>query len=164
MELSLLCGADILIVIKEDTTGLISTYSSQPNSDLLALTFNVPHSEKFTNADVVLIISLQYQQTFKPEKEDKELTTIEIQGTKRKKPTPKFIIEQAPKQTPATQTFKEKLKQKGLGLKVYLDEPATAFKPLDQDKVNSASPLLSVMNVIIIDSSKYKYTKSYSKL
>jgi len=56
MELSLLCGASIVIVIREDVSSKISSYSSQLNSDLLALASIQPHSEKFTNDDVVLIL------------------------------------------------------------------------------------------------------------
>eukprot|EP00826_Nyctotherus_ovalis_P005014 TRINITY_DN11114_c0_g1_i5.p1 TRINITY_DN11114_c0_g1~~TRINITY_DN11114_c0_g1_i5.p1 ORF type:complete len:115 (-),score=9.30 TRINITY_DN11114_c0_g1_i5:481-825(-) len=53
MELSLLCGASIFMVIKEDSSGQVSTYSSQASADLLVLAPTASQSESYTNDDVL---------------------------------------------------------------------------------------------------------------
>jgi len=56
MELSLLCGANVLMIIKEDLDERVTVYSSKDDSDLLALFPRLPISEEYTNADVTLWI------------------------------------------------------------------------------------------------------------
>ena len=65
----------------------------------------------------------------------------------------KFFIKEVPNKIPApyTQTFQEKLKTKGFGLKLSLNQtgiapnPYNHFNTVDQDKKNTASPIFSVI-------------------
>jgi len=66
---------------------------------------------------------------------------------------PKFFIKEMQNKIPAphTQTFQEKLKTKGFGLKLSLNQAGITPNPynhlniVDQDKRNTASPIFSVM-------------------
>ena len=55
MELSLLCGASIVMIIREDSSMQSSMYSSYKDPTLFNLEIAKNCEEKFTNDDVLLI-------------------------------------------------------------------------------------------------------------
>eukprot|EP00826_Nyctotherus_ovalis_P051582 TRINITY_DN6451_c0_g4_i2.p1 TRINITY_DN6451_c0_g4~~TRINITY_DN6451_c0_g4_i2.p1 ORF type:complete len:220 (+),score=35.17 TRINITY_DN6451_c0_g4_i2:247-906(+) len=133
MELSLLCGASIFMVVKEDSSNETIIYSSRPDIDLSS--FDSAPTEKYTNDN--------YQGMFM---EENKGSRKRLQTSKEMKAKPKFFIEKTPKKVKvvALQTFHEKVKQKALGLKISLDPLKLNSKPLNQDRPLSASPMPSM--------------------
>ena len=55
MELSLLCGASIFMIIKEDKSQQIAVYSSDEEINVLSKPIKIEWQEEYTNKDVRLL-------------------------------------------------------------------------------------------------------------
>ena len=106
----------------------------------------------YTNDDVYLPISQQYDRIFISDKTEKNPEKNLIQEKKRVNSELQIATNTVPKkiEMPGIQSFHDKLKQKALGLKVSLEKPLFLPKVSTQEKISSASAILSVRSFYII--------------
>lgn len=128
MEFSLLCGIEVLLVIRDKNTNRALLYNSIDvgDTDLFNETIaNTELTQACTNTDVTSCIIHQYEDIFgdgddNSEKKLKGLKALKETGTKQKKSLKRAMLEDA--------SFREKLKEKGVGLKIDITKTSSALK------------------------------------
>lgn len=81
------------------------------------------------------------------ESKEKNLSNTNVYIKSEIDSKPKFTIEEVSTKaiTPITQSFREKLKMKGSGLKVSLNQAAQVSNPFNQDMRNTPLSIFSVI-------------------